>query len=80
MKQTVRTLDTKVVEGVIPGSSTNPDNVKRVEFILSEENYEVNIENMNTNFLKYVWVGKISKYFHYVLIHSKKSMNLGQYT
>jgi len=40
VKQTVRTLDTKVVEGVIPGSSTNPDNVKRVEFILSEENYE----------------------------------------
>ena len=28
------------MEKVKPGESTNPDNVKRVEFILSEENYE----------------------------------------
>ena len=40
VKETVRTLDTKLVEKVKPGDNTNPDNVKRVEFILSEENYE----------------------------------------
>ena len=40
LKETVRTLDTKQVERVAPGSEDNPDNVKRVEFILSEDNYE----------------------------------------
>ena len=40
VKETVRTLDTKLVEKVRPGDPSNPDNVKRVEFILSEENYE----------------------------------------
>ena len=40
LKETVRTLDTKLVERVAPGSKDNPDNVKRVEFILSEDNYE----------------------------------------
>ena len=40
VKETVKTLDTKLVEKVTPGNRDNPDNVKRVEFILSEENYE----------------------------------------
>ena len=40
VKETVKTLDTKLVERVAPGNADNPDNVKRVEFILSEENYE----------------------------------------
>ena len=40
VKETVRTLDTDLVEKVRPGAADNPDNVKRVEFILSEENYE----------------------------------------
>ena len=40
LKETVRTLDTKQVERVAPGSEDNPDNVKRVEFILSEDNFE----------------------------------------
>ena len=40
VKETVRTLDSKLVEKVKPGENDNPDNVKRVEFILSEENYE----------------------------------------
>ena len=40
VKETVRTLHTDLVEKVRPGSTDNPDNVKRVEFILSEENYE----------------------------------------
>lgn len=34
------TLDTKLVELVSPGRRDNPGNVKRVEFILTEENYE----------------------------------------
>ena len=40
VKETVRTLDTDEVEEIIPKRKENPDNVKRVEFILSEENYE----------------------------------------
>ena len=40
VKETVKTLDTKLVERVAPGNTDNPDNVKRVEFILSQENYE----------------------------------------
>ena len=40
VKETVKTLHTDLVEKVRPGSTDNPDNVKRVEFILSEENYE----------------------------------------
>jgi len=37
---TVRTLDTSEVEKIEPGSPSNPDNVQRVEFILSEDNFE----------------------------------------
>ena len=33
---TVRTLDTEIVEKIDVGLSSNPDNVKRVEFILTE--------------------------------------------
>jgi len=40
VKKTVKTLDTDLVEKIEPGSPTNPDNVQRVEFILSQENYE----------------------------------------
>lgn len=39
VKHTVSTLDTKVVEEIKPGKSDNPDNVRRVEFIVTEENY-----------------------------------------
>ena len=40
VKETVRTLDTEEVELIKPNRKENPDNVRRVEFILSEENYE----------------------------------------
>ena len=40
VKETVRTLDTDEVEKIKPKRKENPDNVKRVEFILSEDNYE----------------------------------------
>ena len=40
MKHTVSTLDNKIVEEIKPGNKDNPDNVKRVEFIVSEENFE----------------------------------------
>jgi len=40
VKDTVQTLDTKIVEKVEAKNPKNPGNVKRVEFILSEENYE----------------------------------------
>jgi len=40
VKETVKTLDTDIVEKIEPKDPNNPDNVKRVEFILSEENYE----------------------------------------
>merc|ERR1712183_405815 len=40
VKETVRTLDTDEVEEIRPKRKKNPDNVKRVELILSEENYE----------------------------------------
>ena len=40
VKETVRTLDTDEVEKIEPKRKKNPDNVKRVEFILSEDNYE----------------------------------------
>ena len=40
VKETVKTLDTDIVEKIKPKDPNNPDNVKRVEFILSEENYE----------------------------------------
>merc|ERR1712183_837835 len=40
VKETVRTLDTDEVEEIRPKRKENPDNVKRVELILSEENYE----------------------------------------
>jgi chitodextrinase len=40
VKETVRTLDTDEVEKIKPKRKQNPDNVKRVEFILSEDNYE----------------------------------------
>ena len=37
---TVQTLDNDAVEEISPKRSANPDNVRRVEFILSEENFE----------------------------------------
>ena len=37
---TVQTLDNDAVEEISPKRSSNPDNVRRVEFILSEENFE----------------------------------------
>lgn len=40
VKKTVSTLDTKIVEEIEPRNPNNPDNVRRAEFILSEENYE----------------------------------------
>jgi len=40
VKETVKTLETKIVEKIEPKDPKNPDNVKRVEFIMSEENYE----------------------------------------
>ena len=40
MKHTVSTLDNKIVEEIKPGKKDNPDNVKRVEFIVSEDNFE----------------------------------------
>jgi hypothetical protein len=36
VKKTVHTLPTEVVEKITPGSPRNPDNVQRVEFILSQ--------------------------------------------
>ena len=38
--QTVQTLDNDEVEKISPNRKDNPDNVKRVEFILNEENFE----------------------------------------
>jgi len=40
VRETVRTLHTDEVEKIQPKRKENPDNVKRVEFILSEDNYE----------------------------------------
>ena len=40
VKETVKTLDTDIVEKIKAKDPNNPENVKRVEFILSEENYE----------------------------------------
>ena len=37
---TVQTLDNDAVEEIAPKRSANPDNVRRVEFILSKENFE----------------------------------------
>ena len=36
---TVSTLDNDVVEEIRPGRRENPDNVRRVEFIVTEENF-----------------------------------------
>jgi hypothetical protein len=36
VKKTVHTLPTEVVEKITPGNPKNPDNVQRVEFILSQ--------------------------------------------
>jgi len=40
VKETVKTLDSDVVEKIDVGLASNPDNVKRVEFILTEENFD----------------------------------------
>ena len=36
----MRTLDNDVVEEIRPGRRENPDNVRRVEFIVTEENFQ----------------------------------------
>ena len=38
--KTVKTLDNDEVEKIKPKRKENPDNVRRVEFILSEDNFE----------------------------------------
>ena len=38
--ETVQTLDNDEVEKIAPKRKGNPDNVRRVEFILSEDNFE----------------------------------------
>ena len=38
--KTVSTLDNDVVEEIRAGRKENPDNVRRVEFIVTEENFE----------------------------------------
>ncbi|WP_312134327.1 chitinase, partial [Leclercia sp.] len=40
VKATIRTLDNALVEQIEPGKATNPDNVKRVESILKESDWE----------------------------------------
>ena len=40
VKDTIRTLDNSVVEQIEPGKASNPDNVKRVEGILKESDWE----------------------------------------
>ena len=39
MADTVSTLDNDIVEEIRPGRRENPDNVRRVEFIVTEENF-----------------------------------------
>ena len=39
LKEGLKTLDNSLVDTIEPGSLNNPTNVKRVEFILSEEDY-----------------------------------------
>ena len=39
MADTVSTLDNEIVEEIRPGRRENPDNVRRVEFIVTEENF-----------------------------------------
>ena len=40
MLETVKTLDNDEVDLIRPRRTANPENVKRVEFILSEENFD----------------------------------------
>ena len=39
LKENLETLDASLVDTIEPGNLNNPPNVKRVEFILSEDNY-----------------------------------------
>ena len=50
VSETVRTLDTNEVEKIKPKRKENPDNVKRVEFILSEDNYEELFPRRHTSY------------------------------
>ncbi|AUU84747.1 glycoside hydrolase family 19 protein [Leclercia sp. LSNIH1] len=59
VKATIRTLDNALVEQIEPGKATNPDNVKRVESILKESDWEYLFplrakEYSYSNFLKAV--------------------------
>lgn len=59
VKATIRTLDNAQVELIEPGKATNPDNVKRVESILKESDWEYLFplrakEYSYSNFLKAV--------------------------
>ena len=55
----ISTRDNAIVEAVVPGLSTNPDNVKRVEALISEQKWETLFPERNAaytynNFLKAV--------------------------
>lgn len=55
----IQTRDNAIVETIIPGASTNPDNVKRVESLVSEQQWDHRFPERNaaytyTNFLKAV--------------------------
>lgn len=57
VKSSIRTLDNAYVEAIMPGNSDNPENVKRVEHIVSEQDWDYLFprrapEYTYTNFLK----------------------------
>jgi len=59
VKATIRTLDNEQVEQIVPGRAANPDNVKRVESIVKESDWEYLFplrakEYSYSNFLKAV--------------------------
>ncbi len=49
----MHTLPTEVVEKITPGNPKNPDNVQRVEFILSQVVIVLNKDKKNHPFLSF---------------------------
>ncbi|WP_178124462.1 chitinase [Spartinivicinus ruber] len=57
VKYSITTLDNQIIEKIVPNSKTNPDNVKRVESIISSKDWDFlfskrNVTYTYNNFLK----------------------------
>ena len=83
IRESLNTLDGVIIDDIVPGSRSNPVNVKRVEFILPEEDYDTLFSNRHFSYsykhllqVKVVFRDKENSFISYTLGSRKIPSNL----